>query len=121
MSERYQLVQTAERLELHDTADPKVGAVFVDFVEGKARHRLKFGGGKGQDIAKAVGLHKHKNPHVVDATAGLGRESFVLASLGCSVVMLERSPIVHALLADGLQRAKASDDPELQAIVQRMK
>ncbi len=120
MSERYQLVQTAERLELHDTADPKVGAVFVDFVEGKARHRLKFGGGKGQDIAKAVGLHKHKNPHIVDATAGLGRESFVLASLGCSVVMLERSPIVHALLADGLQRAKASDDPELQAIVQRM-
>ncbi len=120
MSERYQLVQTAKCLALHDTVDPKVGAVFVDFAEGKARHRLKFGGGKGQDIAKAVGLHKLKNPHVVDATAGLGRESFVLASLGCTVTMLERSPIVHALLADGLQRANATDDPALQAIVQRM-
>lgn len=120
MSERYQLVQTPERLELHDTADPKIGAVFVDFVEGKARHRLKFGGGKGQDIAKAVGLHKFKQPHVIDATAGLGRESFVLASLGCTVTMLERSPMVHALLADGLQRANAINAPELQAIVQRM-
>ncbi len=120
MSERYQLVQTPERLELRDTVDPKVGAVFVDFVEGKARHRLKFGGGKGQDIAKAVGLHKLKQPHVVDATAGLGRESFVLASLGCAVTLLERAPLVHALLADGLQRACESEDAEIQGIVQRM-
>lgn len=120
MSARYQLVQTATRLELQDTLDPKVGAVYVDFAEGKARHRLLFGGGKGQDIAKAIGLHKYKNPHVVDATAGLGRESFVLASLGCQVTLLERSPIMYALLADGLQRAAKLDDPVLQAIVSRM-
>lgn len=120
MTNRYQLVQTPARLELHDTLDPKMGAVYVDFVEGKARHRLKFGGGKGQDIAKAVGLHKHKNPHVIDATAGLGRESFVLASLGCTVTMLERSPIVHALLADGLQRAQQCADEEIRHIAQRM-
>lgn len=117
---RYQLVKTPERLELHDTEDPKMGAVFVDFVEGKVRHRREFGGGKGQDIAKAIGLNKHSNPFVVDATAGLGRESFVLASLGCQVLMLERNPIVHALLADGLQRAQTSSDEEVLAIVQRM-
>ena len=69
MPERYQLVQTPARLELHDTHDSKVGAVYVDFVEGKAQHRRLFGGGKGQDIAKAIGLHKLKNPHVIDATA----------------------------------------------------
>ena len=40
MSERYQLVQTPQRLELRDLHDPKTGPVFVDFVEGKARHRL---------------------------------------------------------------------------------
>lgn len=120
MSERYQLVQTPERLELHDTHDPKVGAVYVDFVEGKAQHRRKFGGGKGQDIAKAIGLHKFKHPHVVDATAGLGRESFVLATLGCTVTLLERSPVVHALLADGLKRALASDDNEAAEIASRM-
>ena len=120
MPERYQLVQTPARLELHDTHDPKVGAVYVDFVEGKAQHRRLFGGGKGQDIAKAIGLHKLKNPHVIDATAGLGRESFVLATLGCRVTLLERSPIVHALLADGLQRAQASDDEIVRTIAQRM-
>lgn len=117
---RYQLVRTPERLELHDTHDPKSGPVYVDFVQGKARHRLKFGGGKGQDIAKAVGLNKLKHPHVIDATAGLGRESFVLASLGCTVTLLERNPMVHALLEDGLQRAIDSQDEELLAIIRRM-
>ncbi|TOM58423.1 16S rRNA (guanine(1516)-N(2))-methyltransferase, partial [Vibrio parahaemolyticus] len=41
---------------------------------------------------------------VIDATAGLGRDAFVLASLGCRVRMLERHPVVAALLDDGLQR-----------------
>lgn len=118
MSDRYRLIQTAERLELHDTQDPKVGAVYVDFVAGKAQHRRLFGGGKGQDIAKAIGLHKYKNPQVIDCTAGLGREAFVLATLGCHVTLLERSSIVHALLADGLQRAQA--DAEIAPIIQRM-
>lgn len=120
MSDRYQLVQTSERLELHDTKDLKTGPVYVDFLEGKAQHRRKFGGGKGQDIAKAIGLHKLKHPHVIDATAGLGRESFVLATLGCTVTLLERSPTVHALLQDGLKRARESSDAEVQAIVSRM-
>ncbi len=121
MPDRYQLVQTPERLELHDIQDTKTGPVYVDFIEGKAQHRRKFGGGKGQDIAKAIGLHKLKHPHVVDATAGLGRESFVLATLGCTVTLLERSPIVHALLADGLTRARNnSGDPDITAIMSRM-
>ncbi|MBK8453717.1 MAG: class I SAM-dependent methyltransferase [Thiofilum sp.] len=117
---RYQLVQTAERLELHDTQDPQMGAVYVDFIGGKAQHRLQFGGGKGQDIAKAIGLNKYAHPYVVDATAGLGRESFVLASLGCKVLMLERNPTVYALLEDGLKRAQACTDEPLQTIIERM-
>lgn len=117
---RYQLFRTPERLELRDTADPKSGPVYVDFVQGKSRHRLKFGGGKGQAIAKAIGLHKFKNPQVIDATAGLGRESFVLASLGCNVILLERNPLVHALLEDGLQRARSSKDEQLTTIIRRM-
>lgn len=118
--DRYQLVRSHDRLELHDTKDDKSGPVYVDFVQGKARHRLKFGGGKGQDIAKAVGLNKLKAPYVIDATAGLGRESFVLASLGCTVTLLERNPVVHALLEDGLRRAIESQDEALCEIVRRM-
>ena len=118
MSERYQLIQTEVRLELRDSLDSQIGAVYVDFVEGKAQHRLKFGGGKGQDIAKAVGLNKYKHLSVVDATAGLGREAFVLASLGCQVTLLERSATVYALLADGLKRA--AFEPSVADITQRM-
>ena len=81
-------------------------AIYVDFVEGELAHRRKFGGGKGQMIAKAVGLNKGFVPTILDATAGLGADAFVLASLGCEVKMIERSPLARLLLADGLERAK---------------
>lgn len=57
-------------------------------------------------------------PTVIDATAGLGRDAFVTASLGARVVMLERSPVVGALLRDALRRAHA--DPVVSAIAARM-
>jgi 16S rRNA (guanine1516-N2)-methyltransferase len=84
------------------------GPVRVDFLTGKAKHRLNYGGGKGQLLAKAVGINKRAGLKVLDATAGLGQDSFVLASLGCEVTLLERSPIVRALLIDGMQRGLAS-------------
>ncbi len=89
-----------------DRTGSKEKPVVVDFVGGKAGHRRKFGGGRGQDIAKAVGLNKGVTPSVLDATGGLGRDAFVLASLGCHVTIIERSPVVAALLADGLRRGR---------------
>lgn len=94
--------------------------LWVDFSAGAVDHRRKFGGGRGQDIAKAVGLNKGASPHVLDATAGLGRDAFTLASLGCQVDMLERSPVVFALLADGLSRACDCNDGEVRAIASTM-
>jgi 16S rRNA (guanine1516-N2)-methyltransferase len=44
---------------------------------------------------------------VLDATAGLGRDTFLMAAVGCVVFPLERDSIVRALLADGLRRARA--------------
>ncbi|KML71566.1 16S rRNA (guanine(1516)-N(2))-methyltransferase RsmJ [Pectobacterium peruviense] len=98
------LVLTAERLELRKQDEPKLGAIFVDFVAGPMAHRRRFGGGRGEAVAKAVGIKKGYLPDVVDATAGLGRDAFVLAALGCHVRMVERNPVVAALLDDGLQR-----------------
>jgi len=106
----YQLQLTQEHLELINRDEPKTGAVFVDFVGGAVGHRRRFGGGRGQPIAKAVSLKGGANPTVVDATGGLGRDAFVLASLGCKVTLLERSPIVAALLEDGLSRAKEDEE-----------
>ncbi len=44
-------------------------------------------------------------PRVVDATAGLGADSHLLAALGCQVIAIERSPVVAAVLRDGIARA----------------
>ncbi len=105
-------------LELCKLDEPKLGAIKVDFVEGAVGHRRKFGGGRGQDIAKAVGLKHGFTPHVLDATAGLGRDAFVLASLGCNLTLMERMPIVAALLDDGIERAKLNID--VCSIIEKM-
>ncbi len=99
-----------QALELFKLDEPKLGAIKVDFVEGAVAHRRKFGGGRGQDIAKAVGLKHGFTPHVLDATAGLGRDAFVLASLGCQLTLMERMPVVAALLHDGIERAKLNHE-----------
>lgn len=89
------------------TQDGKTN-VYVDFAEGANAHRQKFGGGKGQAIAKAAGLNKGATPTILDATAGMGKDAFVLASLGCHVHLVERQKPVYALLLDGFRRASIS-------------
>lgn len=87
------------------------GPVRAEFVTGKMGYRREHGGGSGQLVARAVGLQKAKaGLHVLDATAGLGQDAFVLASLGCRVSLFERNPVIHALLADGLARAALNMD-----------
>lgn len=104
--------------QLADLGPGAPGPVRVDFAEGAVAHRRLHGGGLGQMIAKAVGLQPGIRPRVLDATAGLGRDAFVLAQLGCEVTLLERQPVVHLLLADGLARGR--DDAELRPILDRM-
>lgn len=98
----------AEGLQFVELGPQAPGAVRVDFVEGAVAHRRLFGGGTGQMIAKAVGVQPGVRPQVLDATAGLGRDAFVLASLGCAMTLIERQPLIAALLEDGLARARQS-------------
>lgn len=90
------------------------GRVQVDFASGTAQYRRTKGG--GELIAKAV--NHTTRPTVWDATGGLGRDSFVLASLGLQVQTFEQNPAVFALLQDGWQRAQML--PETAEIVSRM-
>ncbi len=106
-------------LQLAELGPQAPGPVRVDFVEGAVAHRRLYGGGSGQMIAKAVGVQSGVRPSVLDATAGLGRDAFVLASLGCSMTLIERQPIIAALLEDGLQRAV--QDAEVAAIATQMR
>ncbi|MEH6565162.1 MAG: class I SAM-dependent methyltransferase [Halopseudomonas sp.] len=95
------------------------GDVRVDFVTGALAHRRQFGGGAGQMVARAVGIRGAIRPSILDATAGLGRDAFVMASLGCEVTLLERQPVIAALLQDGLLRARAAGG-EVAEIAARM-
>ncbi|WP_298840058.1 class I SAM-dependent methyltransferase [uncultured Salinicola sp.] len=90
----------------------------ADFVSGAAAHRRRYGGGRGQLVARACGFGKGVVPQVVDATAGLGRDAFVLASLGAEVLMVERVAAIHALLAAAL--SQAMDDDEVAEIAGRL-
>lgn len=95
----------------------------VDFIEGANAHRRYYGGGKGQAIAKAVGIQTKFKPTILDATAGQGGDAFVFASLGCQVTMFERSPVAHVLLDSALERGKSwagDQDGELLKILRRM-
>lgn len=105
------LVLDNDGLRLANVEEPKSAGVQVDFADPAIQYRRNHGGGKQEAIAKAVGLKGKQSLRVLDATAGLGRDAFVLACLGCELTLLERSPVVAALLQDGLSRA--ANHPEL--------
>ena len=89
------------------------------FIEGPILHRLKYGKGRGQNLAKAVGMKFNKNRTVVDATAGLGYDAFILASLGANVTLIERSKTMYNLLQEAFIEAK-SFGGEISNIIKRM-
>ena len=89
------------------------------FIEGPILHRLKYGKGRGQNLAKAVGMKSNKNRNIIDATAGLGYDSFILASLGAKVTLIERSQKMHELLQNGINEG-ISFGGEIEKIINRM-
>ncbi len=72
-----------------------------------------------QPLFKAVGVRKGNpfRPAVLDATAGLGEDTWLLAAAGCKVIALERHPVVHALLDDALRRA-AEEHPDIASRIE---
>ena len=95
-------------LGLADGSDKKMLPVVVDFASPASLYRKTHGGGHKEPIVKAVGLKGNTHWHVLDATPGLGRDAFVLVSVGCNVTMIERSPVVAALLEDGIRRLRVN-------------
>ncbi len=103
---KYRLHKTDKHWQLIDQDEPDMTPVFIDFVSGKTAYRRKYGHAGGEAISKAIGIKKGNRPNVVDATAGWGRDAFVLATMGCRVHMIERSKVIATLLEDGLRRAE---------------
>ena len=57
-------------------------------------------------------------PTAIDATAGMGEDSFLLAAAGYQVTMFEQNPVIEVLLKDAMKRAKKH--PLLSEIIDRM-
>lgn len=96
-----------------------LNSIRIDFLSKKITHRRKQISLKNESLAKALGLKKKTDkPYIIDATAGLAQDSFILACLGFEVTLLERSPIIHALLLDAFARAK--QDASLIPVINRL-
>jgi len=93
-TEGFYLLVSDNVLGLADASEKKVLPIVVDFASPASLYRKQHGGGRKEPIVKAVGLKGNEQWHVVDATPGLGRDAFVLVSVGCKVTMIERPPIV---------------------------
>ena len=114
----YLLILTPDYLGLQKTTAGKSDPLHIDFLSGKMLYRQKHAGLRKELIARAMGMNPRDNPSILDATAGLGRDSFILASLGYEITLLERSDSMHALLNDAIERAKKNN--RIAPVVDRM-
>ncbi len=87
----------------------------IDFSSPSLRRRAAQTG-KSELLLKAIGARK--NLRVLDCTAGLGVDAYLMAAYGCAVMMLEQSPVLGLMLQGAL--ADASFDPDAGSIARRM-
>lgn len=81
----------------------------TDFGAGRFGYRAaRFG--RNEPLLRAVGAFKTGAIHIVDATAGLGQDGFLLASAGAQVTLIERSAVIHAALLQSLAAARLDDN-----------
>ncbi len=112
------LVYRNGRLLLARVEDHREQSMSVDFLSSQLRMRQSRISRKSEPLLRAIGCQGENKPAVVDATAGFGRDAFLMAAYGCRVTLLEQSPVVAALLRDGLQRA--GENSNLREIITRM-
>lgn len=103
----FALIYTPQGLQLAWLTQPKWKPIQVEFAH-RPDHRQQTGGAFSQLLAKACGLKPNQPSFILDVTAGLGRDAWILAHLGAHVTLIERSAIMAALLADGLNRLPPS-------------
>lgn len=81
--------------------------------------RVRQGALQREMLVRAARIKGVDRPRAVDATAGLGEDSFLLAAAGFEVTLCEADPVIAALLADAI--ARASRDASIAPIVSRMR
>ena len=94
----YVLQRVDGRLQLHRRDAAAGVCLMIDDVRRRLRQGRKLA------LAKACGVRP--DLRVLDAMAGFGLDGITLATLGCNVVMMERDPLLFALLQDAVARAR---------------
>lgn len=90
-----------------------------DFTSSKTLSRIKQGVVQKEMLVKASKLKNHDGvKRAIDATAGMGEDSLLLAAAGFEVEMYEYDLVIAALLQDTLDRC--ADHPVLGPVVARM-
>lgn len=116
---RYLLVRHQQGWELRASDRQAHGPVRVDFC--KSMRRFQNSRNHAELMIKAMGKDKPSEAlTVLDATAGLGTDSFILASRGYRVLMMERCLPIAYLLNDGLQRGLMGHNSHLKTILGRL-
>jgi 16S rRNA (guanine1516-N2)-methyltransferase len=94
------------------------GPVTVDFADAAMANRRR--SGHNELLGKAVGWKQRHAPRVLDATGGFCRDAFLLADLGCQVLVCERDPVMAQLIQCALERAAASPDSWLRGVCENI-
>lgn len=84
----------------------------------KLQKRLQYHNLTHELLVKATKVKGRENLRVIDATAGMGEDSLLLAAGGCKVTLFEQDPVIAALLQDTIRRAL--EEAALHEIVMRM-
>lgn len=112
------LLLSGDVVALQLTGKGAPGPVSVDFAAAAMRHRRR--SGANELLGRAVGVTGKRQPKVLDATAGMGTDAFVLADLGCELILCERHPVIALLLESGLAAARGQGDPWLDGVISRI-
>ena len=95
------------------------------FTRGRAASHARENDLAAQPLARALGIaalgaRLQRTVGVLDATAGFGTDAWLAAALGADVLMVERDPVIHALLEDALARARCHPDERTRTIAARL-
>lgn len=109
--EDFRLITDARGRALEDLAGD-MKPLRVDFTSAELNYRRKSASTTGKEgLVRATGARP--GLRIMDCTAGLGRDAFILAWYGCRVTLVERSAELASLLEDGLARAADTDVSEI--------
>ena len=98
------------KLSLNLNLDERITQLSFDFSDGEVGFRAARVSKSNEVVAKAIGCKPHYRPKVLDATAGMGRDSLIMAALGCEVTMHERNFAIYQLLQNALDDFKKTED-----------